>query len=71
MEVLCVGRRFVLPVMLVAALILPLTAAMVEAKLDEKLNDLVRAAIEDIDLEAGDLVAATGLRCSPPSTRRR
>lgn len=59
------GRRLVLPVTLTIALLLPLTAAVVGAKLDARLNDLVRSAIENINLEAGDLVAATGLRYSP------
>lgn len=58
------GKRLVLAVILIASVMLPLAGMTAEAGLKEELEKLIRAAIEEIPLEAGDLVAALGLRYS-------
>ena len=58
-------RRVVLTVFLLLAVVIPMTTASVEAGVREKLSKLASDAIKNLPLDASDLVAALGLRCSP------
>lgn len=58
------GKRLVVAVILITSIFLPLAAMPAEAGFKEELEKLVRTAIEGIPLEAGDLVAALGLKYS-------
>lgn len=58
-------QRILLPVLLAMALILPMAAAEAEAGIKDQLQELVKKAIENISLNAEDIVAAAGLKYSP------